>query len=451
MRQGKKMAWLVAGIGAAGGAAAVTPLAGADEERGTAASSALEQLMLDDFRAPVASVAQAQPRARGAVADATPRAFSLDTVAGPVRAAAGPTLAPARTSASSTAVFAGREGADLGLRETPVGVRSYVQLRGSRSFSWTLSLPGAERVVRLRDGGLGLLAPARRVGNRGSSSPALPRGWRLVATASAPAARDSAGRRVRSALRAKGDEVTLRVARASAPVVARMAWAPTGDVGGGWWGYGADKPLESTTWSVQRGKRTRSGGCGYTERGTLAPGEIEEARDAAVSKRGCRALVETGSERQPAATASASAVMAAARRVHRNKAWYKNMQEDPVQIDVNSVKDVVDFRWNRRCVRPLRMYDATDAYGPTGWSLVKRQPLRSRRCKETTMQTYAKFTGGQYFPPCTFFKVTTIYANNIVQGFPSGRGGYHVYRVTGGPPCHKLLHWDRRRGNKRIY
>lgn len=166
--------------------------------------------------------------------------------------------------------------------------------------------------------------------------------------------------------------------------------------------------------------------------------------------RGCGLLVETGREWQRGGTESSSTDARVARETHRNKAYYKSIQEDPVQIDVNSVKDVVDWRWNGRCVRPLRMYDVTDAYGFTGWGLKRINRVKSRRCAETTMSTYAKSTGDHFFPPCGGFKVTTMYANAAMQGFPSGRARYYGYRVSGGAPGRELLHWDSRRGNKRI-
>ena len=122
----------------------------------------------------------------------------------------------------------------------------------------------------------------------------------------------------------------------------------------------------------------------------------------------------------------------------------------PAQIDVNSVKPVIKWRYGNRCVRRiLNRYDRTDAYGPTGWQLDEHSTVKTpRTCGEGTMQTYAKFSGGQFFPACLGSKVTTIYANTIVQGLPAGRAGYHTYHVTGGAPCYRLLHWDSKRGNK---
>lgn len=433
----------MATIGA--GIAAIAPLADAgDDPPGPA--ERLERAMLADFAAP--AVASAASVAASAVHPSRAGTVTLATGAGRLTATAA--AASELTTASTrgeAAVFAGASGRDLGVRSTPLGFRSYVQFRNpsSRSFAWNLSLPGKERLVRLADGTVGVLA--RR---GGVAAHALPRGWRLVATISAPSARDAHGRRIASAVaRGARDRLVLRLRGAgSGPVVARMSWAPVGDLGNGWRSHGAERPLDDTTWTVQRGKRTRAGGCAYVERGTLAPGVVEEARDVASSTRGCRVVVETG---RLASDASGHRSVAHAAATHRNKAYHKSIQEDPVQIDVNSVKDIVDWRWNRRCTRALKMYDRTDAYGPTGWELVERHPLKHRNCDEQTMQTYAKFKGGEFFPACFGSQVTTIYANNIVQGFPDGHGGYHVYRVTGGPPCHELLHWDRKRGNKRIY
>lgn len=384
-----------------------------------------------------------------------------------------------------SAVFArANSSTALGVRPTPVGFTSYVRLpNGVRSTSWTVSLPARERLHSIGDGGIAVIAPRAQTVPRASASASplrnraagrgagalsatqggtyaatLPNGWRMVARISAPVTTDAAGRRAPTALSHRSNRITLRVrgsVRHSGALTARTSWSPTGDLGNGFWSHGSDQPVRSADWSVKHGKRTGRG-CGYVERGTLGVNEVEEARDLAVAKRGCKTLVETGNPYGRASSprtdaGSPTAGTSRKRRVHRNKAYNKSIQEDPVQIDVNSVKDIVDWRWNRRCVRGLRLYDATDAYGPTGWELVKRNRVRSRRCKETTMQTYAKFRGGQYFPACTGFKVTTIYANNIVQGQPRGKAGYWVYRITGGPPCHKLLHWDRIRRNRRIY
>jgi len=384
------------------------------------------------------------------------------------------------------AVFAGASsGTALGLRPAPVGFTSYARLPGrARSASWTVSLPGRERLRSIHDGGIAVIAPraqtvprasasTRPLRNRAATSGAgvlsakqggayaasLPRGWRLVARISAPVTTDAGGRTVPTTLRHRGNRITLRVSGRRAgtgALTARTSWSPTGDLGNGYWSHGADRPVRSSDWSVQRGKRTH-GGCGYVERGSLGPNEVQEARDLAVANRGCKTLVETGtpyaspSERAGIRASAPGAVTTRRRRVHRNRAYHKSIQEDPIQKDVNWVKDTVDWRWNRRCVRPLGLSDATYAFGLTGWKLVKRNRVKSRRCKETTMQTYAKFRGGQYFPGCSGRKVTTIYANNIMQGRPSGRPGYYVYRISGGAPCRKLLHWDRMRRNRRVY
>jgi hypothetical protein len=253
------------------------PFAGAATDDQGRLDGRLQRLMLSDFRNTLAVSASADSLALPDLAGFPGGVFSLATAAGRMDADAGRLRPLASRTVSGAHYATSFRGAtsrvDVGARETPLGFRSYLQFRDRRrrTFSWDLSLPGRERLLLLSDGVVGVLAPAAETFSQARASPrvlrpgddtagaralggvsatGLPSGWRLVATVSAPSALDIRGREVPSSLtKPDGDRLTLRVGRGgSGPVVARMNWSPTGDLGNGWWSHGAERPLGSTTW-----------------------------------------------------------------------------------------------------------------------------------------------------------------------------------------------------------
>ncbi len=118
----------------------------------------------------------------------------------------------------------------------------------------------------------------------------------MVAVVSAPLVLDARRHRVGARLRISGDRVELaveKVAEGGEPLVARIDLAPTGDLGNGWFAYGAARALRTSSYSIE-GKRIRGLGCATTEQGQLDSGEEEESRQLAVAPDRCRSLIERG-------------------------------------------------------------------------------------------------------------------------------------------------------------
>jgi len=213
------------------------------------------------------------------------------------------------------------EGIDLVVRPTPAGVATFTQFRSgaSHSIRWRLALPGDERVARLPKGGAGVFAPSMQLEpratlrtspphNPAASRPGVPpfsdrlggaysprSRDRLAATASAPLALDARGRRVRSSLAVRGDDVTLAVDPGSAPtpVVARVDWIPSGALGNGWFAYGVAAALRRSRYAIE-GKRIPGVGCASEEKGELGLDEVQVTRQVAARDSECVSLVEQG-------------------------------------------------------------------------------------------------------------------------------------------------------------
>jgi hypothetical protein len=298
----------------------------------------------------------------------------------------------------------------------------------------------------------------------GATSPAIPDDKRIVAVVTAPAAVDAEGAEVPTSLAVAGDTVTLKVdtsADTNYPVVADPVWSPTGWVGGGWWGYGASEPLAGSRVSFENNPES-DGDCGIRRDQTLDPGENRVTRQVAIFGNTCLTMVETGTAyswndgvdlREAFADdlGDGPLAVAAASGLHKNQGTYKNDQEDPAQIDVNEVSDTIRWNWTNHCVHGARGWPHTHQYGVTGWKRTGYNDIPlDRRCAVATKSTYAKFSGGQYFPACFGSKVTTFYANNIAQAYPAGRFRGFVYKKTGGAPCRHLLHWETHTWNRRI-
>ncbi len=261
------------------------------------------------------SQSSVQPRSGGTLTLAT-GAGAL-TVAPREHGPSPAVLRPAR--GPNVAVIAG---AGLVVRTAPVGLTTFLGLVGTgRDMpSWELELPGDERLVATGHGGAAVVAPARQTVPRatessrapnnpraGSASPlsdriggapsrALNRGERVVAVVSAPLVLDARRHRVGARLRISSDRVEIaieRMAEAAKPVAARIDWAPTGDLGNGWFAYGAARALRTSSYSIE-GKRIRGLGCATTEQGQLDSGEEEESRQLAVAPDRCRSLIERG-------------------------------------------------------------------------------------------------------------------------------------------------------------
>jgi len=187
-----------------------------------------------------------------------------------------------------------------------------------------VELPGGERLIELPEGGVGVIAPSDQLSRSangsdvrqgdgaspaqknipalsgklgGAYSPAIPAGYRLVATVSAPLTVDRHDRTVPSAVNIDGDSVRLVVKRdasSSVPLATRLEWIPAGNLGDGWFAYSVDRPLKNSSYVLQRGQRLKKLGCGFADRGTIREGVEEASRQIALRRNSCLTLVERG-------------------------------------------------------------------------------------------------------------------------------------------------------------
>lgn len=379
------------------------------------------------------------------------------------------------------ALFDGPDGASV-IRPTAIGLETYneiVDASAQTTFSWKVSLPGDETLVRFSNGVVAILAPvdqtqpdATTATSVDPAAPAggvaaseVPAGQRIVTMISSPQAQDANGMSVPSSLSVDGDTVTLQVtpdASTAYPVIADPLWIPEGDLGNGWWSYGADQPLANSVYFFENAP-TSDGGCQYADAGVNGDDQATITRQLAIYKGTCLSLIETGSPYSApdsvfldAVTSGENAFAASAIPTgwHRNVATFKSDYEDPAQIDVNEVSDTVDWYHDGHCVHhPLSVHDHTHEYGLTGWGRTEHlfnSGIDAASCGAITASTYAVFKGGQYFPFCFGSKVTAIYDNNIAQGYPNGKLGGFVSHKLGGAPCRHLLHFETHRKNKRV-
>jgi hypothetical protein len=159
---------------------------------------------------------------RSAIARDTDMGFAIATTAGrldvvpsdvsidasrPVRVAGGDAVIVANTATD----------ADTLTRPDGGGIETFTQIRSAdapEDFSWTAALPGQEQIRARADGG------AEIVDAKGA----------VIATVSAPWAKDADGRSVPTTLSVSGDTLTMHVAHLDGgfayPIVADPWWAP---------------------------------------------------------------------------------------------------------------------------------------------------------------------------------------------------------------------------------
>lgn len=231
--------------------------------------------------------------ARGGVASNSSSGMWLESAAG--RMGLVPDLGDNPSEAgvvagSAAALFASTAGADMLVRAAPAGFTIFVQLReeGARA-TLALDHSGEARLQSLPKGNVGVL-----LRNAGAvRSPSLPAGEGVAATISAPFALDARGRKVRASLGVDGNRLSLDLQPDNSPtfpVVARLEWIPSGELGGGWFAYGVDQARRRSRYTVE-GKRIE-GLCAEEEHGVLGEGEVEISRQVAANEGGCASLVE---------------------------------------------------------------------------------------------------------------------------------------------------------------
>ena len=205
------------------------------------------------------------------------------------------------------------------------------------------------------------------------------------------------------------------------------------------------------------GKQTASGDCTFTSTLELAPDEDVIQEDTiAVDDVGCTALVVRGkpkedkpekADRHKSGSAkpdkeTEAAGPGGARALARSAAthsagYYKSWFEDPPGIDVNSVRNNVNWYWNGSYV-----YSGTCSYNygwfsASGWGLKENDFLCQYQNSQTQLRSssYAHFKNGIF---CAFIDTHTYYERNNAYGKYNGvLSGQVNWRKTGG--CTGLL------------
>ncbi len=343
---------------------------------------------------------------------------------------------------------------ETSVSSTRIGIATSARTAwGPLSTSWRVVLSDDQSLIRLGQGGVGIVAHRAPAGG---PVPQIGPNEYLVATASGPLVTDAGGQPIHSQLEISGSKVTL-VARGSPGATAlgaQVLWSPTGALRGGWWSYGVDQAFPHATFALEQGTRQHDGSCSYREQSVMKSNTQGAGQQVAELPSACTSLVyDTTSSLDPSSNRSTSQrPLASASALPRNVAHHKEIQRDPADIDVNWIDDFVDWRWTQRCVEsPQVTAHYHYAFHGTGWG--ETQDIESdntNRCQAIVASTFAQFKGGQYFPACLGSKAVTDYDNNIIEGFPGGRAQPFVHHTVGGAPCYHLLHFAHCQYNKRL-
>jgi hypothetical protein len=220
----------------------------------------------------------------------------------------------------------------------------------------------------------------------------------------------------------------------------------------------AERPaLLNAVTATLKGERVAPGLCKYTSTLKLAPGEQAVQEDSiAIDDSSCTMTVQRGtpafviddagapglSEKQGGAaatsapTAQNSALAVAASAVH-SAGYYKSYYEDPVGIDVNSVRNNVDWYWNGSYVYNGYCSYNYGWYSPSGWGLKENDFF----CRYENSQNQVRSSSHVHFKNgifCAFIDTHTYYDRNNAYGKYNGylTGTVNAYKQGG---CTGLL------------
>jgi hypothetical protein len=205
------------------------------------------------------------------------------------------------------------------------------------------------------------------------------------------------------------------------------------------------------------GKRTSSGGCAFTSTLELAPGEdVIQEDTVAVDEKGCTALVVRGkpiadkpekadrkksggakADEATAERASAGERGLAVSLATHSKGYYQSWFEDPPGIDVNSVRNDVDWYWNGSYVYNGYCSYSYGWFSASGWGLKENDFFCRYENSQTQLRSssYVHFKNGIF---CAFIDTHTYYERNNAYGkFNGYLSGQVNWRKTGG--CTGLL------------
>lgn len=289
-------------------------------------------------------------------------------------------------------------------------------------------------------------------GSGGLPSSAIGADQRIVGSISAPEVRDDDGQIVKA--RTEISDGTLQIAPVAASdhggFTVKVLATLMGFTSDGWISYGADEIYQDGRTVVEHGTPdSESQGCVFESTSSVGPDMVQSERQIALDSDNCLSVSEIGTRTSDAQSEDVFPMgdVSPMNNGVIRKANYTNWQEDPVGINVNWIRDWVSWQWNGTCVtKKVNQGHRTEKYEPTGWAKTAHTAGNSKECLAATKWSTVTFKGGQFFPACTGFKVTTHYSN-LVQGLKDGHANFGRSRSTGGPPCHKLLHWESSKGN----
>jgi hypothetical protein len=104
----------------------------------------------------------------------------------------------------------------------------------------------------------------------------------------------------------------------------------------------------------------------------------------------------------------------------RSAGYYKSYYEDPVQLDVNSVKNSTEWSWNGSSVLSSPVPKGGYNYGwysPSGWSLKENDWRNTYTSTQTTSSSKVHFRNGSF---CATIDTHTNYNRNNVHGRKDG-------------------------------
>jgi hypothetical protein len=234
-----------------------------------------------------------------------------------------------------------------------------------------------------------------------------------------------------------------------------------------WVTYGWSFSLGDSQHHLLQGKSVGYRACEFKEALSLPPGQqAVEAREVALNLDSCQSVVETGIPPQDVIQQDAAGFRglrtSAARRVDgagavdtaaaagrvRSAGYLKSTYEDPVEIDVNSVRNNTDWFWNgERVSGPVRSARAYGWYTPSGWELEGNNWRHRFTSYQSTSSSYAHFKNDVFcralIGPIFGRTTHTYYNRNTVHGRKNGDlVGIWKVRKTGG--CNDLLHFEKR-------
>jgi hypothetical protein len=216
-------------------------------------------------------------------------------------------------------------------------------------------------------------------------------------------------------------------------------------------------PLIDAVTATLQGERVADG-CQYTSQMQLAPGQHAVREDSiAIDDASCTMTVRRGRPadatqierptggmsdlRRPAVplrrrAPALPAPRLAAATVH-SRGYYKAYYEDPPGIDVNSVRNNVDWYWNGSTVSSGNCSYNYGWYSPSGWGLKENNFFCRYESSQTKVRSssYVHFKNGVF---CAFIDTHTYYDRNNAYGRNDGYLlGQVSARKSGG--CNGLL------------